>query len=140
MFPDFPVQNPFETCECITQASYDAFFDHDLGNDCIANSFDDPSSNENPVFDHVEGRDQCNANEEFNPDACACYKTDPICDINCAELFPTAPVKNPLEHCECISIFSFDELFAHGLVNCGADDGSGTGTGGIGNGTNSNRH
>ena len=62
---------------CITKYEYDAIFEHDLGADCIANTYDDsheshvrPHSEVNPEITHVTG---CLNPADFDADACACY-------------------------------------------------------------------
>ena len=55
LFPETPVQNPYEFCECITLDALNAFEDHSLGADCTAGTEDDPSSNTSPTLDQVTG-------------------------------------------------------------------------------------
>ena len=70
---------------------------------------------------HVSGPDECAAGTTFDILACACFQ-EQVCDINCAELFPSTPIQSPLQECECISSKSFNDIYNHKLENCGSPE------------------
>ena len=112
LFPETPVMNPLQTCECISQESYEEIYNHMLGEDCIADTPDDPHDELDPEVTHVT-EDECETWETFDQAACACAVD--TCDIDCETSFPATPVQNPFEICECITQVDLDAIYDHGL-------------------------
>ena len=96
----------------------------------MAGTADDPTSNPDPVIDHVEGPDDCPAGTTFSPSICACA-VDNRCQIDCPQVFPGFDFQNPLEICECIQEEDYNAILDHGLDgNCmEPDDGDDSGLG-----------
>ena len=116
-----PYSSPFNWKEfCVRQEEYDAFFDHGLGPDCLPNTGDEVAFS-SALLNEVQRAQsdaECAAGDYFFEFACTCFK-ESTCDVDCAALNPDFPIQNPLAACECTTPEVFQQIFDHGLTDCG---------------------
>ena len=83
---------------------YDDYWNNDFGS---WNNGEEENSN---GVEHVSSAEECPPGTYFEQEACACFASFQ-CYIGCDRL----SINNPLEICECMSIFDYWDIFDHGL-------------------------